>query len=267
MKTFHTKGTCTLEEWISITDDFILAVQTRHKPDRKFPRTIFVTRDSVVIKRGDQEKVFPVDQCRWWERSVSDDLDISWTIPVPAIVLELRLGAAKSHRATFALDGTARQECYSVLQKCGISNQIPAWRRPFRQFGWFGGAIIGAFGWIVACLMWGWTAPANLPLDQKTIIWQLIWFEFISVLSCGGILVTWERFYVRKINWEVLLTPLPVAMVAGFTAGRVGSVLHMLACGVVAYALVLCSIFWALSENDHTDATFPDASRKELRQG
>lgn len=258
MKTYHAEGTCTLEEWVSITDDFILAVQTRHKPDRKFPRTIFITRDSLVIKRGDQENAFSIDECRWWENSVSEDLDISLTIPVPAIVIELHLGFAKSHKVTFALHETARQECRSVLKKCGIVNQIPAWRRPFRQFGWFGGAIIGLVGSGIACLSWGWTMPANRPLDHKAIVWQLIVFEFFSVISCGGVLVTWERFRVRKINWEVILLPTLPAVFAGYANGRFASLLQGCVCGVVVYLLILCTIFWTLSEVNSPQATFPN---------
>lgn len=260
MKTYHTKGKCTLEEWISITQDFILAVQTRHKPDRKFPRTIFITQDSVAIKRGADERTFQAVECRWWERSVSDDLDISLTIPVPAIVLELRLGSAKSHKLTFALDEAARQECYPLLKKFGIVHQIPAWRRPFRQFGWLGGAIIGLIGWGIACLTWGWTMPANRPLDHKAIGWQLLVFEFISVISCGGILVTWDSFFIRKINWEVILLPIPAALITGYATGRFTSVLQGCACGVVAYSLILCTAFWTLSNDDSTQAAFSDAS-------
>lgn len=248
MNTYHTKGTCALEEWISIRDDFVLAVQTHIKRNRRFPRTVFVTRDSVEIKRGDLEDKLQPGDCRWWLRSVGEDWDISLTIPVPAIVMEFRTGWNRSHKITFALHETARKECAAVLKSCGVIHQIPACRRVSRHVGWLVGAVIAIIQCGIGCLIWNWTVPANRPLDHNAVARQFVAWEIMSVLFCGVQLSLRERFYTRKIDLAEILLLMKPSIMTGIAVGAFASRWHVVACSLISLVSQVCCLHWAISE-------------------
>src|SRR4051812_27150651 len=103
MKAYYTSGTCAIEEWIGVDDAMILAVQKRRLAHWSFPRIVFISSGRIVIRQRQRERSFAANECRWWEGTVGNDDHIALTVPVQAIVVEVRTQLLKSTKVTIAL--------------------------------------------------------------------------------------------------------------------------------------------------------------------